>query len=224
MQYTPPADFVGIDRFSYIVDGVQSATVSVRVIGYARDDRFRVDPASADNMLRVLVNDRIDPASGSARRVVSVTETAVGGVATISDDGQTVRYTPPADFAGTDRFVYYLDNQNRAEVTVEVTADLEQLLPRFGDQAELEQYLIDDAIVRYAELFGQPAWNPLINGGFLRLAGMLDGDGGPESERNHSETNVQVAGVDEGDIIEVGRRLRLSRHAGQPGDRRRMAR
>ena len=26
------------------VDGVQSATVNVRVFGYAREDRFRVDP------------------------------------------------------------------------------------------------------------------------------------------------------------------------------------
>ena len=100
VQYTPPADLVGMDRFSYIVDGVQSATVSVRVIGYARDDRFRVDPDSVDNTLRVLVNDRIDPASGAARRVVSVTETAAGGVVASSDDGQSVLYTPPADFSG----------------------------------------------------------------------------------------------------------------------------
>jgi hypothetical protein len=203
VRYTPPVDFLGMDRFSYTVDGVQSATVSVRVIGYARDDRFRVDPESADNSLRVLVNDRIDPSSAAARRVASVTDTTAGGVVTVSDAGQTILYAPPAEFSGTDTFAYYLDNDSRGEVTVEVTSDLERLLPRFGDQAELEQYLIDDALERYAHLFGQPAWGPFVDWQFVTLSGTRDGDPAPESDRSHSETNVQVAGVDEGDIIEV---------------------
>ena len=89
-------------------------------------------------------------------------------------------------------------------MTVEVTAELDQLLPRFADPAELEEYLIDDALERYAQLFGQSAWGgPWIDWDFLTPGGTRDGDGGPESDRNHSETNVQVAGVDEGDIIEV---------------------
>ena len=40
---------------------------------------------------------------------------------TLSDDGQTVLYTPPAGFSGTDSFAYYLDNDSRGEVLVEVT-------------------------------------------------------------------------------------------------------
>ncbi|MFV2069851.1 MAG: Ig-like domain-containing protein, partial [Pirellulales bacterium] len=204
VRYTPAADYVGTDRFSYTVDGVQSVTVQIRVIRFARDDRFRVDPGSQQNALRVLVNDRTDPASGSDRRITRVTDPAEGGTVVISDDGQSVRYTPAESFEGTDQFAYFLDNGNRADVTVEVTSELDNLLPRFEDQDALKQYLVDNALRQYAPLFGQEVngapWDPTV----VRMNDSAEGLA-PTSvpERSYSETNVQVAGVDEGDIIEV---------------------
>ena len=76
------------------------------------------------------------------------------------------------------------------------------MLPRFGDQAELEEYLIDAALnatrICLASRRGAPC-----RPGSWSLAGRGPATLPPESDRTHSETNVQVAGVDEGDIIEV---------------------
>ncbi|MEX2188371.1 MAG: beta-propeller domain-containing protein [Pirellulales bacterium] len=72
---------------------------------------------------------------------------------------------------------------------------------RFESAEELSQFLLDDAVKRYDGLFGQPAWwwgpYDYLGGPVIALAG----DGG--EARNYSETNTQVAGVDEADIVET---------------------
>ena len=197
VRYTPPENFVGTDRFQYTVDGVQSAPVYVNVTSYARDDRYRVDPDSEGKSLTVLVNDRSD--HRTTRSVDRVEGTTEGGIVTVAADGQSIDYRPPAGFVGTDSFHYYLTDGSRAEVTVEVKTEIGELLPRFDDHADMGAFLITDAVERYAGLFGQRYYE------FDRFG---DIDAGADSgvapeERAHSETNVQVAGVDEGDIIEV---------------------
>lgn len=59
---------------------------------------------------------------------------------------------------------------------------------RFASAEQLEQYLIDDALDRYADLFGQPTYREY----YLRSGTAVS-----------LETNVQVAGVDEGDLVET---------------------
>ena len=78
--------------------------------------------------------------------------------------------------------------------------DGELQLSRFESDAELEEFLLNDALEMWDGLFGQPGWPgpwpvPLVDAPpFIRdLAG-----GGVE----HSDTNVQEAGVDEADIVE----------------------
>ena len=60
------------------------------------------------------------------------------------------------------------------------------------------EFLIDDALVRYEHLYGQPNRGPY----FLEDAMVLRGNAAPDT-RDHSDTNVQVEGVDESDLIEV---------------------
>ncbi|MDZ4780428.1 MAG: beta-propeller domain-containing protein [Planctomycetia bacterium] len=72
-------------------------------------------------------------------------------------------------------------------------------LEKFSSTAELEQYLIDDALVRFDGLFGQPGWP---YGWWWRSGGVF-GDTPGEVAPGHSETNTQVAGVDEGDLVET---------------------
>lgn len=72
---------------------------------------------------------------------------------------------------------------------------------KFGSEAELEQFLVDDALVRYQGLFGQPGWP---NWWWGREGGPpVLGDGDTGAVPGHSETNVQVSGVDEGDLVET---------------------
>ena len=87
-----------------------------------------------------------------------------------------------------------------SEVRIIVDSTEDVLLPRFETLEEYQQFLIDDALVRYEHLFGQQGWY-----GGWEDTGMVTPDssgGGPTPDRTHSETNVQVAGVDEGDIVE----------------------
>lgn len=71
---------------------------------------------------------------------------------------------------------------------------------QFGSREELGEYLLERALARYDSLFGQPQWwyhGPVYyrGGEFLAQAASLD-------TVDHSETNTQVDGVDEGDILE----------------------
>ena len=196
--YTPPEDFVGTDSFIYTADGVLQQSVSVTVVRRARDDEYRVDPDSTNNELRVLINDLLAADYQGAGWVTSLSGAAEGAVLEVAADGRSVLYTPPAGFVGTDTFEYRVDGVLSAEVTVLVQPSVEQALPQFGTQEQFEQFIVDDAIARYGHLFGQPFFQPI----FFIMDGPAVTFGLDAAERSHSETNVQVAGVDEGDIIE----------------------
>ena len=95
---------------------------------------------------------------------------------------------------------------NTPDTSTEHTA-----ISRFASDQELKAFLLADAQQRYQGLFGQPAWcpGPWIN---VRDDGMpylaVDAASGTT---DHSDTNVQVAGVDESDIWKTdGRYLYIS--------------
>ena len=79
-----------------------------------------------------------------------------------------------------------------------------RLLSVFSTPAELEEYLVRDALQRYEHLFGQPAWSwwPWLTDG-------TTSGGGPAApvrqteNLDHSETNTQTPGVDEADLVET---------------------
>ena len=200
LTYTPAADFVGADQFTYTVDGIMQSSVTVNVIRRVRDDQYRVAPGAQEE-LRVLVNDLFGADYRGGGQITDVTPSKAGAQLTIADDGGSIWYTAPQGFNGTDTFIYTVDGALKAEVQVQVRAEGETLFPVFDTLADYEQFLIDDALQRYEYLFGQPAWYwygwevDYMNGG---PEAPPDAAGG----RDHSETNVQVEGVDEGDIVE----------------------
>ncbi len=127
MTYTPNADFVGTDSFTYtITDGVltASATVTVTVTGTNDAPVASADTATtaedAAVTIPVLANDS-DPDSDA----LTVTEASGARGGTTTTDGTTVTYTPNADFNGTDSFAYTVSDGNggtdTATVTVTVT-------------------------------------------------------------------------------------------------------
>lgn len=79
-----------------------------------------------------------------------------------------------------------------------------RLLSVFSSPAELEEYLVQDALKRYEHLFGQPAWS-----WWPWLTDATASGGGPTApvrqtdSLDHSETNVQTPGVDEADLVET---------------------
>jgi uncharacterized secreted protein with C-terminal beta-propeller domain len=200
VNYQPAADFYGRDSFTYTVDGFMTATVSVEVIRRVRDDVFRVDAADGTQALPVLANDLFGANYSGPGQITAVTPTAAGGTAAIGTGGHAIVYTPKAGFVGTDTFTYTVDGVLKAEVTVFVDAPATDQTGTFDSVDDYTQFLLDDALERYEYLFGQPAW-PFLGPPEGPIFLSPDASNGP-GLRNHSETNVQVAGVDEGDIME----------------------
>ena len=201
--YTPTADFVGQDKITYTVDGVMQETVQVQVIRRVRDDQYYVEADSNENVLPVLVNDLFGADYTGAGLITSVTATQAGGTVTISEDGKSIYYTPPTNgegFTGEDCFTYTVDGQLRAEVVVNVETPANEFLSQFDSVDAFKEWLIADALERYENLFGQEVatsyW--LYSSGSSVDYSSSDAMIG----RSHSETNVQVDGVDEGDLIE----------------------
>ncbi len=82
-------------------------------------------------------------------------------------------------------------------------------IARFDSDAELETMLVNEALDRYEHLFEQPAWSRGWWGcfacDFFPFGDVAFADGGFEAvpPPDHSDTNTQVAGVDEADYVET---------------------
>lgn len=129
VRYTPAADYAGADSFTYTLrdrDGdAATATVSLTVTPVndrpsANVDMFSIAEDSGPTTLAVLAN---DTGLGDAPiTFTSVTPPPNGTIAIV--DGQ-LRYTPNANFSGTDAFVYAIRDldgqQTSSSVFVTVT-------------------------------------------------------------------------------------------------------
>ncbi|MCA9265097.1 MAG: hypothetical protein KDA60_14655, partial [Planctomycetales bacterium] len=88
-------------------------------------DQWEVHENSRDNPLDVLANDTIPADYAGPGVITSVSYGQEGGNLRISDDGKSVFYAAGADFVGTDRFTYYIDDLFAGEAEVEVTSPLQ---------------------------------------------------------------------------------------------------
>ncbi|NEZ60742.1 Ig-like domain-containing protein [Adonisia turfae] len=123
ITYTPDAGFVGTDSFTYEINdgqgGTDTATVDVTVIAgnlpTATDDIGTVEEDS-QLILEVLSND-IDPDNDS----LSLDSVLPGNNGTTTIIGNQVRYTPNANFNGTESFSYTVSDGNGGSDTATVS-------------------------------------------------------------------------------------------------------
>src|SRR5690606_28325885 len=112
--YTPDPGFCGSDGFTYTIAGGSSASVAITIpCAFAGDDSASVVEDSGASIIDVLANDGPAPLT-----VASVGKPAHGSVERHDDH---VRYTPAADFCGSDSFGY--TNSGGASATVDVEVD-----------------------------------------------------------------------------------------------------
>ncbi len=133
VRYTPKANFFGVDTFTYTVrdqnSNTQTATVTVTVQNVndapdAVNDTFTTPGATTNNFIDVLANDTALPDTGETLRVTAISTTSAGGTVSIATNGTGIRYTPAANFTGTETFTYTLSDgslTDTATVTVTVT-------------------------------------------------------------------------------------------------------
>ncbi|MCY2992028.1 MAG: beta-propeller domain-containing protein [Planctomycetota bacterium] len=77
---------------------------------------------------------------------------------------------------------------------------------RFASADELKQYLIKDAVVRYADMFGKDTWYwpyPYMNARYGSEFDAMATVSGALDAKDHSQTNNQVAGVEEADLVQT---------------------
>ncbi|MBN2442825.1 MAG: tandem-95 repeat protein, partial [Spirochaetales bacterium] len=128
IRYTPTTNFFGIDSFSYTVSdgngGSDTATVTVTVNG-VNDNPAATNDSAATNEdsqvdIDVLSNDT--DVDGDTLSIANAGTASNGTTAIIS--GQ-IRYTPNANFSGTDSFMYTASDGNGgtdiATVTITIT-------------------------------------------------------------------------------------------------------
>jgi len=72
----------------------------------------------------------------------------------------------------------------------------------YESAGELDAYLVETAIDRYEHLFGQPGWQGWWGCPTCRIDTLFSTTADSPSS-SHSQTNMQVQGVDEGDLIET---------------------
>jgi VCBS repeat-containing protein len=125
VRYTPPADFVGVDTFTYSVSdglgGTGSAMVRVRVGEKPTlADLFTVVSGSVSNELDVLANDVLTGAYADEYTLESVFGATQGGAVERSS-ANTVIYTPDALYTGpypyTETFAYTVPDDAGGAVT-----------------------------------------------------------------------------------------------------------
>ncbi len=199
--YQPAKDFYGAETIQYEVDGYLIQDITVNVIRYTRDDSYRIAPNAEPSALPVLLNDSLNAISPAGTRITSVSQSEAGSLVSVSSDGQFINYAPAKGFVGTDRFTYYVNETQSATVEVKVQPADHSSLDRFATMAEFRQWMLNGAIQSYQSQFGRIVPDYFGRGGsdFMMLAS--------------SETNVQVAGVDEADLIENdGKHLYLMRN------------
>ena len=126
VAYTPPANFNGIDTFTYIAsDGTtqsNSATVTVTVTPVNDAPEANVDTATTSQdtpvTIDVLAND--NDVDGDALTIFSVT-LATNGAVIINGITNDVTYIPNLNFFGSDSFSYFVSDGNGGTDTATVT-------------------------------------------------------------------------------------------------------
>ncbi len=236
-QYTAADGYVGTFSISYTVrygeadhqttDGTFS--VSVQPHSLAVENWFAVDPTqSGPTRIDVLANDPLlnpyrysdnahylpPPTRDVTLTLVDVSMEGASGTVVIDSATNALLYTPAEGFRGGETFTYTMADSTGVRRTATVTVHVAEPgvdpsgAERFATRGELEQYLIDRAVQRYAQQFSRVYTRYATQTGgyngypelFTTTDGVLNREGFAD---DHSDTNTQVAGVDEADIVET---------------------
>jgi VCBS repeat-containing protein len=137
LRYTPAANFFGTETFTYTArnqnNETATATVTIQVqpqndAPTAVNDSLNVERNTTANVLDILANDLIAPDANETLRVTAIGAGSQGGTITIGNNGANVRYTPKANFTGTETFTYTISDRasggliSQGTVTVNVTS------------------------------------------------------------------------------------------------------
>jgi hypothetical protein len=178
VTYTPAANFNGGDSFTYTVSDGNGGTAMASVIVSiaAVNDAPNAAPDSGATregvpvVLSVLANDT--DVEGGTLTVTAAGTPANGSAVLLA--GNTIRYTPGANFTGTDTFTYSVSDGQGGASTGQVTVVVGEALERVAVLATNSVWLRSSADVLSGDVIvNQAGAGPFLDGAELSLAGTV---------------------------------------------------
>ncbi len=190
LRYTPTANYFGSEVFTYTVSdgngGSDTASVTLTITSVndapiANPDSSTLAEDSSNNLLSVLGND-----SDIENDTLNIT--AVGAVShgTLANLGTQLRYTPTANYFGSEVFTYTVSDGNGGNDTTSVTLTVTS---------------INDAPL------ANPDSSTLAEDSSNNLLSVLDNDSDIE---NDSLTITAIGAVSHGTLVNLGSQLRYT--------------
>jgi VCBS repeat-containing protein len=102
-----------------------TASITINATFNAVNDTFNFNEDSQNNTVTPLTNDTNIGSATNVLTISAVGSTSNGGTVTIAADNKTLRYTPAANFFGTETFTYTAKNQNNETATATVTIQVQ---------------------------------------------------------------------------------------------------
>ncbi len=160
LNYTPAANFNGAETFTYTArnqDNITStATVTIQVTDVndppvALNDTFSVFRNSTENVLQVLLNDTtgVDGSASETLQVTTVSAGSAGGTITVGSSGLTLRYTPAANFQGTETFTYTISDSRGGTASATVSVSVNPQNPPPTPQSDSFTVVEDAALATF---------------------------------------------------------------------------
>ncbi|WP_321423649.1 Ig-like domain-containing protein [uncultured Methanobacterium sp.] len=120
VTYTPDVNWFGSDSFTYTIGdgrgGLANGMVTIMVNGVNDVPVAAADSVSTDENVPVIVNVLGNDSDVDGDSLV-VSGVGVAGHGTVTNNGNSVTYTPDADFHGLDSFVYTVSDGHGGSVT-----------------------------------------------------------------------------------------------------------
>ncbi len=138
-----------------------------------RTDAFSLRKNGPQVTFDVLTNDVFTPDYSGQKLITSVSFGSEGGRIEIAANQKSVLYTPPADFFGTETFVYAVDGEHTAQVQVSVQSPLafdSYTIPPDGQERTLDVLANDPFWPDYAGARQITAVSVGSDGGTITIA------------------------------------------------------
>ncbi len=205
--YQPPANFNGVDTFTYTVrdqsGATETGTVTVNVQPIndnpvaTNDSITTVRSGDSNVFLDVLSNDNSGPDTGETLRVTAVGTASQGGTVQIDNNGIGVRYTPRSGFVGLETFTYTIGDGNGGTSTATVSVQVGPAVPPPTVVGESFTVAEDSAAVDYSVLTNDV---PAQSGDTLTVTNVTATSGTVSVVNNSTQVryvpNANFSGVD----------------------------